>query len=68
MDSFSKVIPRTYLYTRNLCQKNQGTVKIKQKPVAMGDRTTCGSLSPERTPFQNRINGQSHLRKVLRER
>jgi hypothetical protein len=26
--------------TRTLCQKNQGTVKIKQKLVTMGDRTT----------------------------
>jgi hypothetical protein len=34
----------------------------------MGDRTTYGTLSPERTPFQNGINGKSHLQKVLRER
>jgi hypothetical protein len=34
----------------------------------MGDRTTHGTLSPERTPFQNGINGKSHLWKVLRER
>jgi hypothetical protein len=26
--------------TRILCQKNQGTVKIKQIPVTMGDMTT----------------------------
>jgi hypothetical protein len=54
--------------TRTLCQKNEGTDETKQKPVAMGDRTTDGTLSPERTPFQNGINGQSHLQKVLRER
>jgi hypothetical protein len=47
--------------TRTLCQNNQGTVKIEQKPVAMGDRTTHRILSPERTPFQNGINGKSHL-------
>jgi hypothetical protein len=46
--------------TRTICQKNQGTVKTKQKPVTVGDRT----LSPERTPFQNEINKQSHLRMV----
>jgi hypothetical protein len=42
--------------TRTLCQKNQGTVKIKQKPVMMGDRTTHRTLSLERTPLQNGIN------------
>jgi hypothetical protein len=51
--------------TRTLCQKDQGTVETKQKPVAMGDRTTHGT--PERTSFQNGINGKSHLRKVPRE-
>jgi hypothetical protein len=42
--------------TRILCQKNEGTVKIKQKPVRMGNRTTHRTLSPERTPLQNEIN------------
>jgi hypothetical protein len=28
--------------TRTLCQKDQGTVKIEQKPVTTGDRTTQG--------------------------
>jgi hypothetical protein len=46
--------------TRILCQKNQGAVKIKQKPVTMW-RTTHRTLSPERTPLQNGINEQSHL-------
>jgi hypothetical protein len=41
---------------RTLCQKDQGTVKIKQKPVTMGDRTTHRTLSPERTPLQIGIN------------
>jgi hypothetical protein len=26
-------------YTRTLCQKNEGAVKIKQKPATMGGRT-----------------------------
>jgi hypothetical protein len=47
--------------TRTLCQKNQGTVKTKQKPVTVGDRT----LSPERTPLQNGIDEESHLRRGL---
>jgi hypothetical protein len=34
-----------------------GTVETKQKPVAMDDKTTHGTLSPERTPLQNGING-----------
>jgi hypothetical protein len=43
-------------YEEELCQMNQGTVKIKQKPLTMGDRTTYRTLSPERTPLQNGIN------------
>jgi hypothetical protein len=40
--------------TKILCQKNQGTVRTKQKPgVTVGDRTTYRTLSPERTPFRN---------------
>jgi hypothetical protein len=62
-DQTGKGIP-----TRSLCQKNQGSVKIKQKPVKVGDRTTHGTLSHERTPFQSGINGKSQLRKVPRER
>jgi hypothetical protein len=54
--------------TRTLCQKNQGTVKIKQKPVMLGGRTTYRTPSPERTPFQNGIDRQSYLRKVTRKR
>jgi hypothetical protein len=42
--------------TRTLCQKNQGIVKSKQKPVMMGDRITHRTLSPERTPLQNGID------------
>jgi hypothetical protein len=42
--------------TRILCQKDRGTVNIKQKPVAMGDRTTHRTLSPERTAPQNGNN------------
>jgi hypothetical protein len=29
-------------YTRTLCQKNEGAVKIKQKPATMGDKTFRG--------------------------
>jgi hypothetical protein len=37
---------------RVLCQKNEGSVKIKQRPVKMGGRTTYRTLSPKRAPFQ----------------
>jgi hypothetical protein len=53
---------------RTLCQKKQGTVKTKQKPVIMGDRTTHRALSPKRAPLQNGIDEQSHLQKVPRKR
>jgi hypothetical protein len=42
--------------TKTLYQKNQGTVKTKQKPVTVGDRTTYGTMSPERKPLQNGVN------------
>jgi hypothetical protein len=51
-NQISKGIP-----TRTICQKDQGTLKTKQRPVAVGDRTTNGTLSPERTPVQNGIDG-----------
>jgi hypothetical protein len=41
------------ILTRTLCQKNQGNVKTKQKPVTIGDRTSYRILSPERTSLQN---------------
>jgi hypothetical protein len=53
--------------SRTLCQKNQGAVKL-DKSVKVGDRTTNRTLSPETTPFQNGINGKSHLRKVSGKR
>jgi hypothetical protein len=43
-------------HTRALCQKNEGSVKIKQRPVKMGSRTTYRTLSPKRAPFQIGIN------------
>jgi hypothetical protein len=40
------------LLHRALCQKNEGSVKVKQRPVKMGGRTTYRTLSPKRAPFQ----------------
>jgi hypothetical protein len=39
-------------YTRALCQKNEGSVEIKQRPTEMNGRTTYRTQSPKRTPFQ----------------
>jgi hypothetical protein len=39
-------------YIRALCQKNEGSVEIKQRPTKMGSRTTYRILSPKRPPFQ----------------
>jgi hypothetical protein len=55
------------IHTRTCCQKNQGTVETKQQPVAVGDRTTHSTLSPERTPLQSGIIGYSHTHKVPRK-
>jgi hypothetical protein len=41
---------RTYI--RALCQKDTGSVRIKQRLVKMGGRTTYRTLSPKRAPFQ----------------
>jgi hypothetical protein len=43
-------------YTRALCQKNEGSLKIKQRPIKMGGRTLYRTLSPKRTPFQTATN------------
>jgi hypothetical protein len=42
----------TGTYTRALCQKNEGSVTTKQRPVKMGGRPTYRTLSPKRAPFQ----------------
>jgi hypothetical protein len=39
------------LYTRALYQKNEGSVKIKQRPIKMGGRTIYRTLLPKRTHF-----------------
>jgi hypothetical protein len=39
-------------YTRTLCQKNGGTVKIEQKPATVGGGTVYRTPSPKRTPLQ----------------
>jgi hypothetical protein len=57
---------RTYI--RVLCQKNERSVEIKQRPTKMGGRTTYGSLLLKRAPFQIGIDWWSHLRKVPRRR
>jgi hypothetical protein len=43
-------------YMRALCQKNEGSVQIKQRPIKMGGRTLYRTLSPKRAPFQTRID------------
>jgi hypothetical protein len=55
-------------YIRAPCQKNEGSVGIKQRPTKMGGWTTYRTLSPKRAPFQIGINWWSHLRKVHRRR
>jgi hypothetical protein len=39
-------------YTRALCQKNEGSVEIKQRPIKMSGRTLYRTLSPKRAPVQ----------------
>jgi hypothetical protein len=55
-------------YTRALCQKNEGSVGVKQRPIKMCGRTTYRTLSPTRTPFQTGIGRWSHLWKVPRSK
>jgi hypothetical protein len=43
-------------YTRVLCQKNEGSVEIQQRPYKMGGRTIYRTLSPKRAPFQTGID------------
>jgi hypothetical protein len=43
-------------YTSVLCQKNKGSVKIKQRPIKLGGRTIYRTQSPKRTPFQTGID------------
>jgi hypothetical protein len=49
----------TYIWT--LCQKNEGSVKIKQRPVKMGGRTTYWTLPPKMTPSRNGVDRRPNL-------
>jgi hypothetical protein len=42
-------------YNRALCQKNEGSVEVKQRQIKMGGRTIYRTLSPKRAPFQTMI-------------
>jgi hypothetical protein len=49
-------LPKPILFADDtLCQKNNGFVKVKQRPVKMGGRTTYRTLSPNGAPFQIRV-------------
>jgi hypothetical protein len=41
---------------KGLCQKNEGSVEIKQRPTKMCGRTTYRTLTPKRAPFQIEID------------
>jgi hypothetical protein len=57
-----------WTYTRALCQKNEGSVEIKQRQTKMGGWTTYRTLSPKRAPFKIGVYWWSHLQKVPRRR
>jgi hypothetical protein len=42
-------------YTRALCQKNAGSVEIKQRSIKMGGSSSY-TMSPKRIPFQTGID------------
>jgi hypothetical protein len=48
-------------YIMSLFQKNEGSVKIKQRPIKMGGRTIYRTLSCKRTPFQTGTDRWPHL-------
>jgi hypothetical protein len=39
-------------YTRALCQKNEGSVEVKQRPIKTGGKTIYKTKSPKRTSFK----------------
>lgn len=55
-------------WAKKTSKKNRGTVKIKQKPVLVAGRVTYRTLSPRRTPLQNRTDRKSYLQKMLVKR
>jgi hypothetical protein len=44
-------------YIRTLCQKNKGSVEIKQRPIKMDSGTIYRTLSPKGKSFQTGIDG-----------
>jgi ribonuclease HI len=44
-------------YIRTFCQKNKGSVEIKQRPIKMDSWTIHRTMSSKGTPFQTGIDG-----------
>jgi hypothetical protein len=54
---------------RTLCQKNEGSVEVKQRSIKMDIRTIYRTFSPERTPSYQRSTRHSinkNFRKIVR--
>jgi hypothetical protein len=60
--------PGKRTYIRALCQKDEGSVEVKQILIMMNRRTIYRTLSSKRTPFQIGANRLSHLWKVSKGR
>jgi hypothetical protein len=43
-------------YTRTLCQKNEESVEIKQRPIKMDSKTIYRTLSSKGIHFKTRID------------
>jgi hypothetical protein len=55
----------TYIWA--LCQNNEGSVEIKQRPIKMDGRTIHRTLSPKRSPFKLRLTDDPTCEKCLKE-
>jgi hypothetical protein len=53
--------------TRALCQKNEGSVEIKQRPTKMGGRTTYRTLSPKGHLFKLGLTDDPNCERCLED-
>jgi hypothetical protein len=54
-------------YIRALCQKNEGSVEVKQRPIKMDGRTIRRTLSPKRTLLKLGLTDDPACERCLEE-
>jgi hypothetical protein len=63
--NWTQISKGSYIWA--LCQKNEGSVEIKQRPIKMGGRTTYWTLPPKRHLFKLGLTDNPTCERCLEE-